>query len=177
VSAGAPVAYYYLHLMLLRPIQAQSKLSKIQQSRARPEQNLAKEKGRISLDSLVRIETFQGVALTPHAKKYFSLRSTPGGSVVVSIAISCVCCILLRLVCALPMIDIPSSYGLPCGGCRSSRPHHCGCARARSHGLRPPRRSARTQIASDYVPKSHLPSTMVCCDAKPAAFHACSSNA
>jgi hypothetical protein len=58
--------------MLLRWIQAQTKLSKIQQSRARPEQNPAKEKRRISLDSLGGIEAFQGVALTPRAKKLFS---------------------------------------------------------------------------------------------------------
>jgi hypothetical protein len=53
------------------PFQADSKLNQIQQNPATPGQRESKEKAWISLDSLVRIEPFQGVALTPQGKKLF----------------------------------------------------------------------------------------------------------
>jgi hypothetical protein len=51
---------------------ARPKCFKNQPSPAKPEQAKQKTKARISLDSLVRIEPFQWVALTPKAKKSFS---------------------------------------------------------------------------------------------------------
>jgi hypothetical protein len=51
--------------------QANSKFSQIQQNLAKPGQNQSKKKAWISLDSLVRIEPFQGVTPTPGAKKIF----------------------------------------------------------------------------------------------------------
>ena len=50
-----------------RQIQVKTKYSQIQQNPAKPEQRKSKEKAWISLDCLVRIERFQGVALTPWA--------------------------------------------------------------------------------------------------------------
>jgi hypothetical protein len=49
--------------------QANSKFSQIEQSPANAEQNPAKKKAWFSLDFLVGNEPFQGVALTPGAKK------------------------------------------------------------------------------------------------------------
>jgi hypothetical protein len=51
--------------------QARPKFSQIQPSPAKSGQRQSKEKAWISLDSLVRIEPFQGVALTPQAKNSF----------------------------------------------------------------------------------------------------------
>jgi hypothetical protein len=52
--------------------QAKSKFFKIRPSRAKGSQRKSKEKAWISLDSLVGIEPFQGVAPTPKAKRLFS---------------------------------------------------------------------------------------------------------
>jgi hypothetical protein len=52
--------------------QANSKFSQIEQSPANAEQNPSKKKAWISLDSLVRIEPFQTLALTPWAFFLFS---------------------------------------------------------------------------------------------------------
>jgi hypothetical protein len=49
--------------------QADPKSSQIQQSPDKRKQNKSKKKAWNSLDSLVRIEPFQGVALTPQGKK------------------------------------------------------------------------------------------------------------
>jgi hypothetical protein len=50
---------------------AKTKLSQIQQNPAKPAQRKSKKKAWISLDFLVRIKPFQGVAATPVAKKSF----------------------------------------------------------------------------------------------------------
>jgi hypothetical protein len=50
-------------------IQAESKFSRIQPNRAKPAQKQSKKTAWFSLDVLVRIEPFQGVALTPRGKK------------------------------------------------------------------------------------------------------------
>jgi hypothetical protein len=55
-------------------IQAESKLSQIRQSPAKPGQRKSKKRAWISFDFLVRIEPFQRVMLTPWAKKFFCLR-------------------------------------------------------------------------------------------------------
>jgi hypothetical protein len=54
-------------------IQAESKLSQIRQSPAKPGQRKSKKRAWISFDFLVRIEPFQRVMLTPWAKKSFCL--------------------------------------------------------------------------------------------------------
>jgi hypothetical protein len=59
--------------------QANSKFSQIEQSPANAEQNPAKKKAWISLDFLVGNEPFQGVALTPGAKKSFLSPFLPRG--------------------------------------------------------------------------------------------------
>jgi hypothetical protein len=53
--------------------QANSKFGQIQQNPAKPSQRKSKKKALIPFDFLVRIETFQSVALTPRAKKIFCL--------------------------------------------------------------------------------------------------------
>lgn len=50
-----------------KPFQANSKFSQIEQNLAKPEQNGTKKEAWISLDSLLRIEPFQGLAPTPWA--------------------------------------------------------------------------------------------------------------
>jgi hypothetical protein len=56
----------------LAVFQARAKWFKIQRSRPRLQPNSSKKKALISFDSLVRIEPFQGVVLTPQGKKSLS---------------------------------------------------------------------------------------------------------
>jgi hypothetical protein len=55
--------------------QENSKSSQIQQSQHKSEPNFSKKKALISLDLLVRFEPFQGVVVTPWAKKVYLTRS------------------------------------------------------------------------------------------------------
>jgi hypothetical protein len=66
-------AYYYAFS------QAEPKFSQIRQSRAKPGQRKSKKKALFRLDFLCRFSSFQGVTLTPKAKKFFS-RSCPQSS-------------------------------------------------------------------------------------------------
>jgi hypothetical protein len=65
--------------MTPKPFQARAKSNQIQQCPAKPEQRKSKKIGLDSLSSLVRIERFQGVMLTPGAKDSFSAPFRAGG--------------------------------------------------------------------------------------------------